>query len=140
MDPRKKAEREKAKLAALFGIDMEVVKASNTQAETRDDRMNQAQAVVRFLTDPKRFIRKECRTCKNMFVTDYKHIDTCSMQCLKDALESLGLVWNPDKSPEERWGTMMRDYPLIVPPQALRVIRDLLGSENSPEATLALTQ
>lgn len=49
----------------------------------------------------------------------------CSNKCRKDALARIGMEWNPDKLPEERWGMNAQMYgviPLIVAPDALEIV------------------
>lgn len=122
-----------AKLLAMVNgpsapeIDVEVV--TRDAATYRPDPSYAADAVIKFIEKPARFAFKECARleCKEMFGTNYRAVDFCSVNCRMRYLADLGIKWNPYKKEEERWGG---EPPLIIPPEALKVLLKLAQIQN----------
>lgn len=91
--------------------------------ESTEDLIRQAEAVLNyFVSEGKGFYTKKCGTCEEIFHFAWtsKSVGYCSVQCAKKALEKIGLKWNPEKPPTERWGSIY--LPAIVPPEAAKRI------------------
>jgi hypothetical protein len=91
--------------------------------ESHEDRMVQAQAVLHYFTsNGDGFLLETCTGCGEVFAYNYriKGVKQCSVQCMKKAMNEIGLVWHPDRPPAQRWGPTV---PAIVPPQALALLR-----------------
>lgn len=86
--------------------------------ETVSDVLAEAQAVVDYIEQPSKFKEKFCKNCGEKFVYRWTRdaISTCSVECMRQLLESKGLKWDPTRSQESRWG---RPVPQIVPALAL---------------------
>jgi len=82
----------------------------------------EAEAVLRFLRNPAGYLLKTCKReqCQLPFGTDYHAVAYCSDACRAKELQSqIGIVWNPHKTPEERWGG---EPPSIIPPAAMMAL------------------
>jgi hypothetical protein len=129
----KRAVENLAKLLAEINGD----KAPKVDAEsiTRDaatykpDPSYTADAVITFIQKPARFAFKKCGRveCGEMFGTNYRAVNFCSVNCRIKYLEAQGIKWNPYKKEEERWGG---EPPLIIPPDALKVLLKLAQSQS----------
>lgn len=88
--------------------------------EVRQAIRREAELVVKHL-QMKRVPRiTQCQNCKESFSTDYEFNKHCSDECLRRTLEKLGLKWNPDKTPEERW--QAEEIPSTITPTTLKAI------------------
>lgn len=114
------------KLLALLGKDVEEVAES---IEETSQASLEAEAMLDYLKDPRGWTRpKPCLHCELTFVANRPSVGYCSDRCRKVALSELGLTWNPEKTPEARWGHS-NAVPLVVPPHALDFLRGVLISE-----------
>lgn len=127
-------ERQRAieKAQAIFGITIEV------PPETTSDHMREAQAVLNYFeARGQGFKEKPCKQCGRVFAYswDSTAIAMCSIRCAKLALQAIGLDWNPEKEPGERWG---RTIPAVVSPEALRLLKDSLDLQEdlAPETLI----
>jgi len=94
--------------------------AREAQSKKFDDPSLEAEAVLSFLNRPARYLLKKCQWCKQPFGTNYHAVAYCSDACRAKAIRSqTGIVWNPHKSPEERWGG---EPPSIIPPAAMMAL------------------
>lgn len=119
------------KLLALLGKDVEEV--TESIEETNQSSLD-AEALLGYLRNPKEWTKpKPCLQCELTFVANRPSVGYCSDRCRKVALSELGLSWNPDKTPEERWGHP-NGVPLTVPPQVLDFLRGVLISEPMLDA------
>lgn len=111
-----------ATIEQLFGVKIEAPEI----VETQDDQMRQGQAVLDYwesLNPNIHWIEKTCKQCNQVF--KYKWNSTaiayCSVICMSESLEAIGLKWDPTKPPSERWG---RIVPAVVPPEALSILQE----------------
>lgn len=106
----KKEERNRQKLAELFGL-QEHVPAEPTQSYTirQQNTSREAEAVLAYVDEPKKFTQRPCKWCESVFAADRGSVAYCSDDCRKHALAELGIVWDPNKDPRERW-----DFKLII--------------------------
>jgi hypothetical protein len=125
--PDKKQERLLEKIAAYLGKDKEEL--PSVPVETKTSRSNEADALLDFIQNPKQYLVKNCKRCGEAFSTNYRAVAFCSDLCRAKSLEQIGIQWNPYKTATERWGGVP---PLIVPPAAIRVLREML---SVPEAS-----
>jgi hypothetical protein len=111
--------------AQLLGKSVDEIKEMvSDRVETNEDKTIQAVAVEEFLSTKRSFRFETCRWCGETFayhhrVSSVKH---CSVQCNHQTLKAMGLAWNPDKSPQERWGVSV---PAVVPPTALQALYNI---------------
>lgn len=118
-----KEEKYRERLAALLGIQ---VPPEPTPEEIRENesKSREAEAVIAFVENPNGFKERDCNNCGKQFAVNRANVAYCSDHCRKVALESKGLRWNPEKTPEERWGV---NEPLTVSPQAYEAVKALAG-------------
>lgn len=125
--PQTKAEQQAAalkKAADLFSVKLDTSSLPNLGVETTDDLMREAASVLDYhesMGDG--FNQKTCKTCKQTFYYKWnsKAISYCSINCMRKALEAIGIAWDPNKLPEERWGPYI---PSIVPPAAAALVQE----------------
>lgn len=125
MTPAQKQARILAKLEELTGVKIEPPPVA---VETEEDRMREAQSVINFFTvNDGKWALKICATCELSFVYRYhiNGIKYCSVPCAREALQKLGLDWDPTRETSQRWG---RYVPAVVPPAVLYKIQQLLGA------------
>lgn len=124
----KKQERENQKLLEWLkraGQDTSQVKIEQQpiQKESIQTHSLHAEAASAYWEKGKEFRDVTCRECGAIFATNYGHnVRYCSDPCRKKALEKIGIAWSPFKTQHERWG---RIPPLIVPPEALVLLKEL---------------
>ncbi len=131
-----KMQRSLAKLAKLMGTAAPVAPEKITREMAREARATkpapfyEAEAVLFFLEKPARFMVKPCKReeCKEPFGTNYRGVAYCSDKCRIKELKRQGILWNPSKQPEERWGG---EPPLIIPPEALKALMALAQIQSS---------
>jgi len=122
-----RADKERAKLAALLGIDAPA--PVNTQEQETVSR--EAEATLAYMEDPKHFIRKTCKMCNRTFAHTRGAVAFCSDTCRAEGLALIGIQWNWLRPPDQRWRHMPE--PLVVPPEAITVI-DQLDAESNEES------
>lgn len=100
--------------------------------ESTTDIVREAVSVIAYFDMKEAFTEETCRGCGMKFAYAYytTSVKHCSVLCLKKTLESLGLVWNPSKPYEERWGS--RYVPAIVP----SVVYSIIQEQAPPEVAL----
>jgi hypothetical protein len=124
----KKTAREQQKLLeylARNGVDTSTVDVTDFEPtkERYSEAHLQGEATLAFAKDRTRFMERTCRTCKNLFATDYPYISTCSEKCMRKAVEEIGLTYRPGaKTIFEKWG---RVPPRVVPPGALAALDEI---------------
>jgi len=124
-----RAAKAAALVAELQGIPVEQVQIT-LPVESIDDKLAEAEAVTQYFeTGGENFKEVTCRWCGDLFSYkwDRHAIKYCSVTCAHEALMKLGLKWNPQKSPAQRWG---KTAPIVVPPQALHLVKSLLTEGN----------
>lgn len=100
---------------------------------TADEKALEAEAVLLYFhTKGKDFVKQICAICDRPFAYKY-YIPTirpnCSNECRRIALERIGIIWTPNKSPEERWGMSGVSHgimPLIISSSAYEVVESVL--------------
>lgn len=121
------------KLAALgvnTGIAKQDVRAVSREARVaKPDPIYTAEAVLMFLQQPARFMFKNCKReeCGEQFGTNYRSVAYCSDNCRIKKLKAIGILWDPSKKLEERWGG---EPPLLISPEALRVLVSLSQAQQ----------
>ena len=112
---------------------LQEVRTELENEQSLDDKSIEAEAVLLYFnTKGAGFKNLKCPSCGLIFAYKYsipKHKMCCSNECRKAELKKIGIVWNPNKTPEERWGmthSQKGSIPLIVPPSALTVLQDKL--------------
>ena len=105
-------------LLAQLGVDQTVItEAVKNVPLTPQDLSMHAEAVLLSLQQPAHFMSKKCKFCGEYFGTNYRAVAYCSDSHRAKALLAEGIVWNPHKTAEERWGG---EPPLVIPPEARR--------------------
>lgn len=100
--------------------------------ETIEDQVREAQAVIGyFQTRGEDFYEQTCKHCGRLFAYKWRYagVAYCSIQCMKEVMEKIGIRWNPGKLPHERWG---RTIPAIVPPEALEILKSVAPESPGP--------
>lgn len=118
-----KDEKRKERLAALLGLELPP-EPTQEEIDEKNQISREAEAVIAYVENPKGFREQECNNCGRLFAVNLGHVAFCSDHCRKVTLESKGIYWNPNKRPEERWGTV----PLVVPPEAMDTAKTALVS------------
>lgn len=113
--------------------------------QTKDEKALEAEAVLLYFhTKGKDFVKQICPVCIRPFAYKY-NIPTmqlrCSNECRRSDLAKIGIIWTPNKSPEERWGMTGGTHgiiPLIISADAYSVVesklQESLDDNNSPAA------
>lgn len=113
------------KTLAAAGVatpEVKITKELTREARShRPDPTYEAEAVLKFLEKPARFMQKQCgySECEKWFGTNYRAVGYCSDNHRIKALAQMGILWDPSKRPEDRWGG---EPPLVIPPEALKVL------------------
>lgn len=130
--PSEKKRREKLLADAQAWLGAEV-KLSD---ETTDDKVAEAQAVLNYVEAPQNFKEKICKWCGMPFLYRWNRdaIAYCSIQHMADALRAKGLVWDPLKTPQQRWGRVL---PEVISGSAVSVLR--YGSSEAQADPLQYT-
>jgi len=124
--PKRLSEQEKLQkeLAKYLGKEVEEIPIENV-LETSEESLQEGQAVINYFEkNGKGFVHAVCDTCKQDFAYawNYSGIKSCSVECMSNKLESLGLKWRPERPQFLRWG---HTVPAVVSSNALKAIRDL---------------
>lgn len=124
---KESAEAKRAKALALIAeFTGKAVEEIELPDETQEDHLAEAQSVINYFKSMGHgFKRQECRQCGGVFAYawDRDAIKYCGVTCMSKALKAIGIQWNPSKKPSERWG---KTIPAVVPPDALRLVSELL--------------
>lgn len=119
------AEVKRAKAAALIAqFTGKAVEEIALPDESQEDLLAEAQAVVNYFHSTRgEFKYQQCRQCGETFAYawDRDAIKYCGITCMSKALKEIGLTWNPNKKPSERWG---KTIPAVVPPLALQLVSE----------------
>ena len=139
--------------AKKSGIEVEELKEKNNLGDvnTYDNIMYEAQATLNFFTarikpflekdePPAAFDRRyrewrirECEECKEEFAYAYAYegIKFCSLDCLAESLQKMGLRLTIGRDLKKRWGPHY--HPAIVPSSAFGALQEVYGA-SVPEA------
>lgn len=124
LKPETRQARNNLKIAELLGLDLDEVE--KLKQSNKDDSVTtkprQAEAVLSFVEDPSQYVRKTCKSCKELFLTNYKFVAYCSDVCRRNSLMQIGIDWMPHRSPEERWRRAKIPIPYVIPAPALKVL------------------
>jgi hypothetical protein len=93
-----------------------------------------AQALNLFLQAPELFTARNCKRelCGEPFLVSREHVAFCSYTCMKrDLHERFGIEWNPNNPIDEQFvkRQLEGNEPLIVPPQAIKMLQELLPEQ-----------
>ena len=97
---------------------------ARTAVNTGPSPSYQAEGVLMYLSAPARFDVKKCKRCEEPFMTNYRAVTYCSDICRAAALRKLGIIWNPHKNQEFRWGSdnYPVEPPIVIPPEAVAAL------------------
>lgn len=116
-----------ARLAALLGLEAPK-EPTRTEREHAIQVSREAEAVIMYATTPQGFKERDCKTCGHRFAVNRASIAFCSDLCRREHLGSLGIDWDPNRTPEDRWNFRTGGLePLVVPPAALTLVQELLN-------------
>jgi hypothetical protein len=110
-----------ARAAKLLGVKVDT---STIDLESIDDKMREAASVLKYFeAGGSGFYTETCKTCHGVFnyAWNVRAIKYCSPYCMNKALEAIGLSWDPNKLPEERYG---RYIPAVIPPAASALVQE----------------
>jgi len=128
--PETKQAKALALAASFLGKDVNEIEIP---IETTEDKLSEAEAVLRWhQTRGEGFKQKECKNCGLVFAYSWNRdaISICSVHCAAVQLKKIGIDWNPHKTARDRWG---KTAPLVVPPEALSVLQEVLHSDIALE-------
>lgn len=126
---------QKANQAILKAIELAekaLGKKIDVPIETIEDQVREAQAVLTYFElRGEDFYEQKCKSCGKIYAYKwrYRGVAYCSIQCMKDALAEIGIQWNPNKMPHERWG---RTIPALIPPEALAILKEITPEPTGP--------
>lgn len=129
--------KKREKLAALLGLDAPTKASGPPRKVTQENRSREAEAVIQFVETPRAFAVVKCKNCKQEFLVNRANVALCSDSCRAKDLAKIGIEWDWSKNPSERWYvasvlSKITNEPLIVPPQALVALREVLTSVWEP--------
>lgn len=121
MDETKKKLRNLNKLAELLGMEVApeeiiAVASAQTPEQAAIEVSREAEAVILFGQDRRKFLQKECNNCGGTFAVNRANVSCCSDRCRAKNLEKIGISWDWSKNSELRWD--FRE-PLVVSPSVL---------------------
>lgn len=139
--PRKALTPEEKALALLQQYapkeQLDKIKEELSIRQSADERALEAEAILLYFdTQGSGFTKQICPTCTEEFAYKYKLLGknlNCSDTCRREALNKLGIKWDPNKTPEERWGMPGQKkcpIPLVVPPAALKIVESKLQESH----------
>jgi hypothetical protein len=120
-----KSKHDPVKLAAILGISVEEAAAKIEATATPEKIQHEAEATLAYAYNRGHWYNKECKSCGKKFASDYQYVAYCSMPCRKQAMNAIGLGWNPSRTEDQRWEALGVTTPGIVPPAAIEALRNL---------------
>lgn len=130
-----KSNKRKERLAALLGLEIKKP-PTKEEIEAAGTISREADAVILFALDPKKFVQRECDNCGLVFAVSRTSIAVCSDTCRKHYLwNKYKIEWDPNaRTLEDRWSASTGGpEPLIVPPLVLPMILDALDNQPVPQ-------
>ena len=123
-------------MLALFDNDPELMKLyeetkpppplNATDKVKQSDALLEANAVLHYIWNPEQYSEKWCKQCGKLFATNRPaHVSICSVECMKKAIQEIGLDWDPLVELESRYKRMKRLPDMIVPPVILEHLQTL---------------
>jgi hypothetical protein len=87
--------------------------------EDKEAIAREAEGVLLHLRRVDTLMQKECLECHRTFATNYHFAGRCSDDCIKASLHRIGIEWNPEKTPQERWNgpDVNGEIPTIITPE-----------------------
>ena len=113
-------------LAKLLGLEA----PKGQEHKTTEDVSRAAEAAIIYAETPKSFIRKNCKTCGRTFAHTRGAIAYCSNTCRAKSLAEIGIVWDWNKPPATRWDLYEGGEPLIVPPEAVKLVDQVSDTQD----------
>src|SRR6266542_3443486 len=68
-----------------------------------EESQREAESVMALAAVQEKFCMKVCKWCERPFVTNYACVAYDKEECRALALAELGIKWEPNKPPEQRW-------------------------------------
>lgn len=87
---------------------------------------------------PKDWYLRNCKGCKEAFYTNYYFVAYCGDQCRALALKKMGITWTNHFDEPAKW--QGRTPPMIIPPEALNVMRYLVEQADRESPALEQTK
>ena len=136
-----------AKIAEMLGKPVEEIKEQKA-LYTEQEAIIEAQSVLNYYNWRKKLVRqpketdkqwearfrvwqyKDCKGCKQRFAYSYNYdgVEYCSLDCLRDGLKEIGIIFTPGRPLNLRWGYK---YPGIVPSSALQGLESVFAEPSS---------
>ena|SRR6478752_4066363 len=93
--------------------------------EDKEAIAREAEGVLLHLRRVDTLMQKECLECHRSFATNYHFAGRCSDDCIKASLSRVGIEWNPEKTPQERWNgpDVNGEIPTIITPDTLTFLK-----------------
>jgi len=93
--------------------------------EDKEAIAREAEGVLLHLRRVDTLMQKECLECHRAFATNYHFAGRCSDDCIKASLSRVGIEWNPEKTPQERWNgpDVNGEIPTIITPDTLTFLK-----------------
>jgi hypothetical protein len=93
--------------------------------EDKEAIAREAEGVLLHLRRVDTLMQKECLECHLSFATNYAYAGRCSDDCIKASLHRVGIEWNPEKTPQERWNgpDVNGEIPTIITPDTLAFLK-----------------
>jgi len=93
--------------------------------EDKEAIAREAEGVLLHLRRVDTLMQKECLECHRTFATNYAYAGRCSDDCIKASLHRVGIEWNPEKTPQERWNgpDVNGEIPTIITPDTLTFLK-----------------
>lgn len=88
--------------------------------EAHAKKVREAELVLRHLHHLQSMQQVKCQNCGEYFATNYEYNKHCSDECLRRTMLNLGLRWDPEKTPEQRWEGQP---PSTITPVTLQVLK-----------------
>lgn len=120
-----KAETKKARLAALFGLEL----PDPQLKRLRQNVSREGEAVLAYYAEPLAFTEKMCKHCNRMFAVNRGQVGYCSDRCRVAALAAIGIKYDVEAPIEQRWGAI---EPLVVVPEALPLVQQAVSQKSEP--------
>jgi hypothetical protein len=98
------------------------IKDPQPKLATDEEKILEAQAVLTYyMVRGKGFFIETCRSCKSKFAYSYNFtgVKYCSIECIHQALQEIGLSWTMGRPLDERYG---RYAPAVVPSVAFSLV------------------
>lgn len=109
------------RVGGLFDLQATLDAEATHNPEELDAKSQEAELVLGIIHGRDHAVKRACLVCQRHFMTDYLSNRYCSNDCRREALASVGIHWNPEKSARERWGG---HPPATISPEALKALQE----------------